>query len=367
MIVMKNNLLFILSAVLLVSCGPKHDSSEIVPIPDKIAADSFNESISSINLVPLSSQDESLMGQNVELHVWGKSFVIADKSTVRISRFSQNGSFTNGYGKKGRGPQEFSSIDNIQIKGDTLVVFAERKRILKFLQDGTWVSTNELDNLGIQSIYTGKDILTYNGYMNDGDPRLSLIENGIVSNTFLKTNKAVMVYTPWAPVFSESKKAIYFIDSYSSIINRYYSKEVEPFISFDFGRYSISEQFYQFDNRTEGARFLLSSEYGLINRFCADGEDFMVEVMIQAPNSVPTINYGLYHKDKWIWFTCGDPGVDPFAGMFQLYKDGLAYFLLDPSLVNNIPPSVASKINNADVLNSITEESNYVLAEVCFK
>lgn len=363
---MNRHFFLIFASSFVIACVPKHDSSEIIPIPDSIGGESLCEQVSSINLIPLSSQDEGLMGQMVELQVWDKTFVIADKSTVKILRFSEKGEYLNGYGRKGRGPQEYASIENIQIKGDTLIVFADHSRILKFLKDGTWLSTTEQSSLGLQSYFVDDAILTYKGYMSDGESRMALIKDNQEIGSFLKTQKSVVPLVPRAALFSESSNGIFFTDSYSNIVNRFVDGVVEPYFTFDFGRLTIGEQFYRFDNRMEGMKFLLGSEFEVINHFCADGDNYMIEAMVQAPQTAPIFNYGICRRGRWKWFTCGETGVDPFSGMFLLYKGDVAYYLLEPSLVGNIPDTIISKIKNAEVLENITQESNYVLAEVYF-
>ena len=215
--------------LLLAACSGGYDPSEIIPVPENMPSGSFSDVVTSIELVPLSSDMEHQLGQNVELKLWGDSFVIADKQTSRIFRFSGNGEFINPYGKKGRGPQEYSSIDNIQVRGDTLIVFADGHKILRFqMKDGSWISTDEMEGLGVQSYYVDEGLLTYIGYMGDGDPRLSLISDGGKSVGFLKSKKSVMAYTPRNPVFSESGDDVFFVDSYSDVVNKYSSGKVEP-------------------------------------------------------------------------------------------------------------------------------------------
>lgn len=367
-LVMSRSRFFLALLLLLAACSRGYDPSEIIPIPENISSGSFSDAVSSIELVPLSSDMENQLGQNVELKLWGDSFVVADKQTSRIFRFSDNGEFINPYGKKGRGPQEYSSIDNIQVRGDTMIVFADGQRILRFhMKDGSWISTDEMESLGVQSYYVDDGLLTYIGYMGDGDPRLSLISDDGKASGFLNSKKSVMAYSPRNPVFSESGDDVFFVDSYSNVINKYSFGKVEPCFTFDFGKYAIDGSFYEFENRMDGARFLLSSEFEIIDRFCADGSDYMLEAMIQAPRKAPAFNYGFSRKGRWTWFTCGEAGVDPFAGMFMDYADGVAYFLLDPSLMGNIPAPVVEKIKNKKVLDTISDESNFVIAKVRFK
>lgn len=66
-------------------------------------------------------------------------------------------------------------------------------------------------------------------------------------------------------------------------------------------------------------------------------------------------------------FDFGKSGENVLAGAFHQLRDGVLYCLLDPSLISGYPSSLKAVTVNPDVLDSISEESNYIIAKIQLK
>ena len=63
-------------------------------------------------------------------------------------------------------------------------------------------------------------------------------------------------------------------------------------------------------------------------------------------------------------FSAGKPGQDVFAGSFKEMKDGIIYCLLEPATISTFPSSLKKRLSNPEILNSISEEDNRVIAKL---
>lgn len=124
------------------------------------------ENISSIELIPLETDSEHLVGGVTDLTIAGDSYIVMDLINNNIFRYSADGKFLGRIGQKGNGPEEHIRINDIQYRDGNLCVFSTPSKLQRFSLDGNMIDSKifpEID-LGSMSWLTDEGVLTYYGY-----------------------------------------------------------------------------------------------------------------------------------------------------------------------------------------------------------
>lgn len=153
---MKYPLSVLLISFLLMSCGGKKESNNVIASHDEIVTiDLVNnldqastehllsDAVENIDIVSLEMTDKSLIGDIQDVIVDDNNIFIVDYRSG-ISRFNREGVFLNNVGKKGHGPGEYNYIKNIQLDSGKQLVYlydSVEDVIFKYNYDGTFVTT----------------------------------------------------------------------------------------------------------------------------------------------------------------------------------------------------------------------------------
>lgn len=128
---MKNYfLLFILFMnIFSTSCvnGPEKSRNDITEIninPEKSNQINIEDLIEDFEIIPLETNEESLIKQIYQIKIFDNNVYIKDVGTHSLKYFSQEGTFLSEIGHKGQGPGEFIQIDDFFVEGDTVSLFA---------------------------------------------------------------------------------------------------------------------------------------------------------------------------------------------------------------------------------------------------
>lgn len=92
------------------------------------------ENISSIELIPLETDSEHLVGGVTDLTIAGDSYIVMDLINNNIFRYSADGKFLGRIGQKGNGPEEYIRINDIQYRDGTFASFQP----LRNFKDSHW-------------------------------------------------------------------------------------------------------------------------------------------------------------------------------------------------------------------------------------
>jgi hypothetical protein len=143
-------------------------------------------------------------------------------------------------------------------------------------------------------------------------------------------------------------------------------KTIAPYLTFDFNKHKIPDDFFKFNSGFEAAEYLFSQEYAVIRKYFETSTFHIVEILLSSkpmPSFIYGINYKCQSNEDWSWFSMGKIGESPFTNSLKFSVDNKIIFLLDPTQINQLSKSEVSKIINKDVLSQITENSNYFIAE----
>ena len=346
----------------IISCSTRTRGENVsVSVQYNSSIEPLAEMVSSIELIPLETDSIHYIGNRKNLIVSDDSYIITDITNGNIFRYSQDGKFLNRIGFHGRGPEDYTHIYSVQLVDSLLYVFSNPK-VLVYNLDGDYLSSMVLrnDHLGEMSYLNKDEIITYFGYDSIHNHRLGRINNGILTY-YLPSKEKVMHYSPLDPIYSSRRDSLFFIDSYNSTIMLFHDDKVSSYLSFDFGKYSIPDDFYRFSDTFESTNFLLKHEFAMITSFLCDHENHFMGVLVQK-SPRPEAYYGFDNRGTWHWFSAGELGNDVFADSFKVLTDGALYCLLDPLLIDSFPTELLEKVKDKTVFYKVNKEDNYILA-----
>ena len=351
----------ILLLFLIISCD-EQSKEDAIDVRFISSIEPLVELVSSIEIIPLETDSVHIIGSQKDLIVSDDSYIISDASNGNIFRYSLDGRFQNKIGNAGRGPEEYTHINNVQLVDSLLYVFSNPYNELVYSLNGEFISSTVYRNdyFGEMSYWTKGGIVTYYGYDSIHDHRLGLIKDDKLTY-YLPSREKVLHYSPLYPIYSSSKDTLYFIDSYSSTIKSFYDGKVSSSYSFNFREYSIPDEFFNYSNSEEATLFLMKQEFAMISSFLSDEENHFMEIIVQK-RPHPEAYYGYERQGCWHWFGAGRLGEDVFANSFKAMKDGKLYCLLDPLLLDTFPAALSGEVEDKSIFRKIDKDDNYVLA-----
>ena len=316
---------------------------------------SFADAITSVDLIPIETDDQHLLGDNVHIYLLPDGFLLADKQNAKLYRYSADGKFINAIGRRGNGPGEFVRIGDVQVLGDHIHVYDDSKQELVYSLDGELLENNKME-LGIHAYRTSSGILSYYGYSGQKECRLIYQREGKESG-YLDLDSKLLPLTLDSEVFSPSVDGgVVFTDSYSPTIYKFDDEEVTPYLSFDLGRYSIKDSFFTSGDAFLAAEELLSSNYGIITEYSESNEYKFVQLVLNDQSEERNwVEYGLFNGKKWLWFSFSDYVKEPMPGSLRFLSEGILYGLFTVEELRLLNYGITG------------EDDEYVLAKIRLK
>lgn len=371
---MKNYLLLLLVGLVVCSCTEKTEPLKTIVVDCSAnSSQPFIDKVLGITLIPLETNDSLLIGNNNELVIAdGEYYLVNSQENSKVFRFSFQGKYLNSIGTKGRGPGEYLGLKNAQVVADTVIIYSQPQMTVNFYtKDGIFLSQQEYkENGGAYFHKIGGDYLGYNGYGMPTPERLYLFSPITNSKkTFLETTVKVLNIDEGTPAFFVNGNDIYIRESFNDTVSRYdiAKKTITPYLVFDFGKYALDDKVFQFEDAMQSAEYVMSNEFATIRRHMENDKMSFVELIIHKKPK-PEILYGLNLKgeNKWTWFTGGKIDTGSLTNSFRLLSGNKLYCLMEPFRLKNLTPAEKAKITNPQVLETLTENSNFVIGVVEF-
>ncbi len=348
-------------------------------------ASALTDAIRSIEIIPLEKTDGSAVGPapNTEVYLLGRDYIVADKLSSNIFRFSPEGRFLCSLGPVGEIIDNSDGcpvggmpdrIKSLQVDRDEVTAVYVSNRVVHYSADGGILSENTVEDLGFQSFFVPEGILTYFGYGAGRPYRVALLKDGGME-TFLPDESKVISMDPSAPIFFPYNGSVFFTDTYGSGIYRYDGGEVSPVVIFDFGDTALGERYFQFDDSFAAAEYMLSKRFTLVQRYIRNGKYQIVETFTQDMGEV-TADYGICKGGgEWKWFSLGMSDSSPFFNSLRQIDEDALYCLLDAGLLAAAVrhPSGTNLdvflpfISNPEVLQTVSAGDNPVIAKMYLK
>ena len=353
------------AALMVCTCAQKQDGNDIIVMQDAGPASDFVSQVRAVRLIPLDETDSHLLGSNAEMYPLGQDYLLVDKQNANIFRFSENGDFINSIGRKGNGPGEFAGISNVQISDGNVTVFSFPGNKTTYDADGGVLSEETYERFGSAGYAYDGGMLTYFGYVGTGRDRLEFIDSSRKTKGFLPTTSDVINLSLGNDIFSASSDGnVCILDSYASEIYKFKDGACGTYLDFDFGKYSINDQFFDSGDVMKSAEYLMNSPYALIYRYTEDRSHKLVQVNLSEPGGKGQIRYGYYSDGEWIWFSLGEYDSQSASGPFRYFNDGRLYCVVEPEKIDAFAALFMDKITDRSAVEKAKSKDSHVIAEI---
>ncbi len=343
---------------LTLSCN-KEMTPPLVPVQYSEPMEELSDLVESIQIFPLET-NHLFVSWQAEVLVDDDKYYVLDKDNIHLYSYNKEGCFTGTIGARGNGPGEYANIYNVQLVDNEVWVYSYPDvTIHHFDLNGKFLGKEKIDYSGQQFYKTSDGLLAFHGY---GTPALckASVKRQNKQTDFCPFKSSVIAFDDPNSVFSENEGVVFIREQLDRTIYSYDRGRMIPWVTFDFGKFNIDEDFYDLDY-SASAKYLMESDYCMLTRYQeSDGIKFVEWIR----PIVRECGYGLYLNGAWMWFMAGKEEQDPFAGAIKLIHDGDLVCLMDPSLFGKVDTCFLQKIKNPDVLASLKETDNYIIVRM---
>lgn len=330
--------------------------------------------ISKIEIVPLQTNREALLGNILQLQTMNGEFFIADfEDATRIFRFDKTGTLLNTIGQRGRGPQEYIGLSDFSLDGnEKLSIFSDlNEAVYEYSTSGEFIEKTDLGKRFLRGVAQKDKFLTYWGFASiNGDWRLaSTNKNGKVTHKYLEGKyNVLMMDEKVLPVFyKHNEDTIYLRESINphNIIYQVAGDKIHGKYSFDFGKYNVPPEYFEKESPMEAAEYLFSRDFVVIRKFMENSSFALVESQIQKNAKQGTqelvLVYGIKNKlsGTWNWFDIKEENHIIANAPQCLTTDNKLICLVEASKIEKLKDR--SIISNPEIIDDIKSGMNSVV------
>jgi hypothetical protein len=341
--------------------------------------------IESIDLVPLETNDNSLIGNVRTVKADENYLYVLDYNDSPIKMFSKDGKFISEIGHKGAGPGEYIQISNFFPSNDTINFFAwsGNKKWIRYSNDNKFLYETNM-------YFPFDEICPLNK-----DKYLLYVANGIVSDESAcylycidKNFKIQSRLDPKIPptdilfniaqthFFQNSEYILYMKDYCDTVYTVSHDLDIQPKYHLDFGKNWYSKSFFKeyYDkNAFQIYAAVNQREYAKFISFCENKEHLIVGYCIQH-DKTDCFYITIYFKNTGKSFNFKSASTDLLVNLIvhphcvgeeQFVSLIPAYELLEIASKIDADESVLEKIKKC--VKQIDESSNPVLVRYNFK
>lgn len=333
------------------------DNLEIYPLKEKMSEMKLNQLFSRFDFISLETTDEALIGHISRLIVNGDNIFILDNSQAKtIFVFNTNGKFIRNIGKIGKGPGEYTNIEDFTIDKRTgnIVILAYPSIVLTYNSKGDFIKQKKLSEEALLW-NIGSD---ENGYICSSNHQSVLKgDNAFLlfnySNDFKLKSKSIDVLSHQVtvpplisnPLLNYQNQVAYFDFHTSSLYLRANTSNPKR-IHFNFEEknvpeevYASSQEFFMNQNKFSFFTDLVLTKDKMLSSFASGGKlHVLIHNLITSSNSV-------YEYNDW------------FPKLLH-YNDGIIYSSMSAL---QFKKNYRSKIEEKDSIYPINENSNPVI------
>jgi hypothetical protein len=219
----------------------------------------MSEIFSTIEYIPLETNDEHLIGEMSQIFVFKDRLYMADiRQTQSVFCYTKEGKFLYELNRKGQGPGEYISLDNIGIDHDKerLLIYAGNM-LLEYDLDGNYIESHKIDLWANDFSYIGNNrVAFYGDYATNTEyekrqitPNLFIVEdynNVIHTDIHFPSSANMSALTSSLNYFSNSNNGtVTLLSAYNDTIYYVTADTLKRAYYIDFGDMKKNKNFYQ--------------------------------------------------------------------------------------------------------------------------
>ncbi|MGM0946352.1 MAG: 6-bladed beta-propeller [Bacteroidota bacterium] len=251
---MNHRIIYCLSLFLVISCYSEKEGEK--PIPQILVEKALPinmENFEILDLVPLETTPENLMGLDIRLRMNIQGYYLMDIG-IRdaIHHFSLNGSYLGPAVSVGEGPDQLKGLQDFQVDDEgnlfVLTSMGDVSKVFKKSSGKEWKEIIDSDYLA--SSFT---ILNSGGFLFSGGHNLPFVENRVILTdpkgnrvrSFLPNDYQNEMLPTGERNFFESENSLLYTEIFNNKIYNFNSEELVPILELDFGRYALPSDFWE--------------------------------------------------------------------------------------------------------------------------
>lgn len=341
---MRKNVLFI-CCLILFSCQ-NSDHKELTTINVNVLKEDFNSIKNKIVIEKIIQLDDSIpIGKIRKAIVHKSNLYLHNKSKDEILCFNKKGELKYSIFSKGRGPEEYVSIQNffIDFINNKLVILSSDNKILTYsCNSGSLLNVSKIENKAmiLDGILLSKDVIAW--YTMGPEYNLE-ISNNSSSRLFLPFIEARDV-TFSEKAFSAREGYALFVHGTCDYIYKVDKDTVNRLYYIDFGIYKIPVELYK--NPSQAMAVYEKQDVATKLDFIAENEFYLSFSYMLFPKASFNVKsqYSIYSKnDKKCYNFHSDTYLFP------------VYDCTDESLISLVSPAKISSLKESDIDSKIVE------------
>ncbi|TWO31560.1 6-bladed beta-propeller [Seonamhaeicola sediminis] len=282
------------------------DATKVI-IPSDIFNSSMdlNDIIYDIELTPLETTSESLIGRIHNILYDSNFYFIHDKRNNKLLRFNENGKFLNSIGAIGKGPQELLSIRDVAINAEKKfisILDSKSRKVSRYRYSGEFIDSKPFYYMVSEHEY-GNNFLVFGASIVQKNENIPLVESYrlIVADTnyvplglAFKTPENSFVYATTRPL-RKFNNSIYYHQPFSNGIWKAEYSNLIPLIKFEFEKNGFPNEVWKQQISTKELRslkdkhvhfsgdFLISDNFGFF-KFYSSGKVSSIILNLESQN-----------------------------------------------------------------------------------
>ncbi|WP_203257021.1 6-bladed beta-propeller [Hyunsoonleella ulvae] len=231
--------------------------AEKVIIPSDIFSSKMdlNDVLYDIELIPLETTSESLIGKIDNIIYDSNCYFIHDKNNNKLLRFGKNGKFLNSIGTIGKGPQELLRMRDVAINREKKIISildSKSRKVLRYDYTGKFIDSKPFYYMVSEHEY-GNNSLVFGASIVQKNKSIPLIAsyrliiadtNSIPLGLAFKTPENSFVYATTRPL-RKFNDFIYYHQPFSNGIWKIEKNNLIPFIKFEFEKNGFPDKVWK--------------------------------------------------------------------------------------------------------------------------
>jgi len=325
----------IILCLFVLSCT-KNKEVIVVQYNDSSGAELLSSSIfETIEILTLHGEDAPHFGSWSKISVKNDIYYVEDVQLYKVHLFDATGKYLNSVGERGIEPGEYLYIDDMIIEenGDISVYSSPQGTLFTYSPEGRFLKSTKYAHNSMN--FSRANGFNYHYYgPGSGLPYQLYITNSQNQPIDSSITSYMVVNTDLAP-FSSYGNALNLCPYYGGEIYQLIDGKAQIAYTFDFGKYTIPDDYFHFGDMYEAFDFLMPKTFAAKNRFFENQKYAVIQAGVANMESLwARYVYGLLEKatSTWSWFYMDE---DDFMNDFCLkyMDDSYLYFAADPEMV----------------------------------
>jgi len=335
----------LICCLILLSCQ-NGDHKELITINVNVLKEDFNSIKNRIVIEKIIPLDDSIpIGKIRKAIIHKSNLFVHNKSKDEILCFNEKGELVYSIFSKGRGPEEYVSIQNffIDFINDELVILSSDNKILRYsCNSGALLNVSKIENKAmiLDGIQLSKDVIAW--YTMGPEYNLEISNKG-ASKQFIPFIEARdMTFSEKA--FSAREGNVLFVHGTCDYIYKVDKDTVNRLYFIDFGSYKIPVELYE--NPSQAMAVYEKQDVATKLDFIVENEGYLSFSYMLFPKASFNVKsqYSIYSKiDK----KCYNFHSDTY--LFPIYD------CTDESFISLVSPAKISSVKESDIDRKIVE------------